>query len=79
MVAVESGRIRMRLSLRPEHLAPNGFLHAAVMITLADTACGYGALANLPQGASNFTTVELKCNFLGTARDGAIACDATPV
>ena len=79
VVAVESGRVRMRLPLRPEHLAPNGFLHAAVMITLADTACGYGALAHLPQGASNFTTVELKSNFLGTTRDGAIACDATPV
>jgi len=78
MVAIDAERVRMRLALRPEHLAPNGFLHAAVMITLADTACGYGALAHLPQGASNFTTVELKSNFLGTLRDGAITCDAVP-
>jgi D-amino-acid dehydrogenase len=52
--------------------APNGFLHAATVIALADTACGYGCIAHLPEGAENFTTVELKCNFLGTARDGTI-------
>jgi uncharacterized protein (TIGR00369 family) len=79
MVAVESGRVCMRLPLRSEHLAPNGFLHGAVVVALADTACGYGTLAHLPQGASNFTTVELKTNYLGTTRDGAIVCDATPV
>jgi uncharacterized protein (TIGR00369 family) len=79
MVTLEAGRVRMRIALRAEHLAPNGFLHAGVMVTLADTACGYGALAHLPQGAANFTTVELKSNFLGTMREGAITCDATPV
>ena len=76
MVALEARKVRMRLALRPEHLAPNGFLHAAVVIALADTACGYGTLAHLPQGADSFTTIELKSNFLGTAREGAIACDA---
>ncbi|MCC6534911.1 MAG: PaaI family thioesterase [Burkholderiales bacterium] len=77
MVSVQAGRVAMRLVLRPEHLAPNGYLHAAVVVALADTACGYGTLAHLPQGASSFTTVELKSNFLGTARDGAIVCDAS--
>lgn len=76
--AVESGRVRMRLPVRPEHLAPNGFMHAAVVVTLADTACGYGALAHLPQGATGFTTAELKSNFLGTAREGVIVCEARP-
>ena len=76
MVALEARKVRMRPALRPEHLAPNGFLHAAVVIALADTACGYGTLAHLPQGADSFTTIELKSNFLGTAREGAIACDA---
>jgi uncharacterized protein (TIGR00369 family) len=65
--------------LRPELLAPNGFLHAASIIALADTACGYGCLAHLPEGAANFTTIELKSNFLGTARDGTLACVAKPV
>ena len=76
MVALEARKVRMRLALRTEHLAPNGFLHAAVVIALADTACGYGTLAHLPQGADSFTTIELKSNFLGTARTGAIVCDA---
>ena len=75
-VRVEENRIAMRLVLRPEHQAPNGYLHGAVVVALADTACGYGTLAHLPQGASGFTTIELKANFLATAREGAIVCEA---
>lgn len=70
------GRLDAEVTLRPELLAPNGYLHAASIVALADTACGYGCLAHLPDGASNFTTIELKTNFLGTARDGTIACTA---
>jgi 1,4-dihydroxy-2-naphthoyl-CoA hydrolase len=63
-----------RLVLRPEHLAPNGYLHAGAVVTLADTVCGFGCVASLPEGARGFTTIELKINFLGTARDGVLAC-----
>jgi uncharacterized protein (TIGR00369 family) len=73
----EPGRLTSRLVLRPELLAPNGYLHAAVIIALADTTCGYGTFTDLPDGANNFTTIELKSNFLGTAREGSIACVAT--
>lgn len=73
---VGAGTARGRLAIRPELLAPNGFLHAATVIALADTVCGYGAFAHLPEGARGFTTIELKTNFLGTAREGAIACAA---
>ncbi|HKW81888.1 MAG TPA: PaaI family thioesterase [Casimicrobiaceae bacterium] len=76
--AIGETRIDAELEIRPELLAPNGYLHAATVIALADTACGYGCLAHLPPGADNFTTVELKSNFLGTARDGTIDCVATP-
>jgi uncharacterized protein (TIGR00369 family) len=68
-----------RLEVRRELMAPNGFLHAATVIALADTSCGYGCVALLPQGASGFTTLELKANFLGTTREGAIVCRSTPV
>jgi len=68
-----------RLPVRPELLAPNGYLHAASVIALADTMAGYGTMANLPAGAKTFTTIELKSNFLGTAHDGVIVCTATPV
>ncbi len=78
VVALEHGMLVAEIDVRPELLAPNGFLHAAAVIALADTACGYGCIAHLPDGAHNFTTVELKSNFLGTARDGTIACVAKP-
>lgn len=73
---VDGGEVAARLDLEPHHLAPNGFLHAGTVITLADTAAGYACVANLPEGATSFTTIELKSNHLGTARDGAIACVA---
>nr|MDP9484992.1 PaaI family thioesterase [Actinomycetota bacterium] len=73
------GRIRSRLPLRDELLAPNGYLHAATVVALADTSCGYGCFVSLPDGAQGFTTVDLKSNFLGTKREGAVACDAALV
>jgi uncharacterized protein (TIGR00369 family) len=72
-------RVRAALAVRQPLLAPNGFLHAGTVVTLADTCAGYGCLAALPDGAAGFTTIELKSNHLGTARDGHIDCDATPV
>ncbi len=79
ILSVGEGGVDSRLLVRREVMAPNGFLHAATVIALADTSCGYGCVASLPQGASGFTTIELKANFLGTARDGAIRCRATAV
>ena len=77
IVAMEAGRVHARLPVRPDLLAPNGFLHAAAVIALADTACGYGCAASLPEDANGFTTIELKSNFLGTLREGVLACEAT--
>jgi len=71
--------VRSELAVRRELMAPNGFLHAASVVALADTSCGYGCIENLPAGASGFTTVELKSNHLGTARDGVIECVAKPL
>jgi len=79
IVTVSAERVESRLAVRREVMAPNGFLHAASVVALADTSCGYGCVAALPKGASGFTTIELKANFLGTARDGAIVCRATPL
>src|SRR5215218_3541304 len=79
VMALEQGLLIAQLDIKPELLAPNGYLHAATIVALADTACGYGCIAHLPKGAENFTTVELKSNFLGTAREGTIVCTARPV
>ncbi len=78
VVALEDGMLAAEIDVRSDILAPNGYLHAATVVALADTACGYGCVAHLPAGIANFTTIELKANFLGTARDGTIACVARP-
>jgi 1,4-dihydroxy-2-naphthoyl-CoA hydrolase len=75
----EPGRLTAHLDVRPEVLAPNGYLHAASVVGLADTACGLATRALLPEGASGFTTIELKANYLGTAREGRITAIATNV
>ena len=79
VMAFDEGRIDAELDIRPDLLAPNGYLHAASVIALADTSCGYGCVSHLPEGASGFTTLELKANFIGTALEGAIVCRATPL
>jgi uncharacterized protein (TIGR00369 family) len=69
---IEEGRLDAEFVVQPWMLAPNGYLHAASVLLLADTAAGYASLAHLPEGAKNFTTIELKSNFLGTVREGTI-------
>ncbi len=76
---IEEGHVRMHLPLRPELLAPNGYLHAATVVALADSACGYGCIASLPEGATGFTTIELKTNFLATALEGTLRVESRRV
>jgi uncharacterized protein (TIGR00369 family) len=73
---VEDGVVRAQLALRQDHFAPNGYVHAATLVALADTAAGYGCLLNLPEGGTGFTTIELKTNFLRSAQEGTITCEA---
>ncbi|MGH3008973.1 MAG: PaaI family thioesterase [Gaiellaceae bacterium] len=70
------GVMRARLPLDAKHMAPNGYLHAGTVVGFADSACGYGCILNLPEGATGFTTIELKTNFLRSAREGTIECEA---
>ena len=79
IVEVGKGRVRSRLTLRQELMATNGFLAAGSVITLADTSCGYGTLAHLPETSTGWTTIELKANLIGTTRSGTVECEATLV
>jgi len=79
ITGVNGKEVRSELPVRRELMAPNGYLHAGSVVALADTTAGYGCVANLPPGATGFTTIELKSNHLGTARDGTIECVATAV
>jgi 1,4-dihydroxy-2-naphthoyl-CoA hydrolase len=76
---IEEGHVRMHLPLRPELLAPNGYLHAGTVVALADSACGYGCIASLPEGATGFTTIELKTNFLATVLEGTLLVESRRV
>lgn len=75
---VDQAEVRAELPVKEALMAPNGYLHAGTVVTLADTCAGYGCIANLPAGASGFTTIELKSNHLGTALEGTLLCSAKP-
>jgi 1,4-dihydroxy-2-naphthoyl-CoA hydrolase len=75
ILQVGQGVLRAELAIEARHFAANGFLHAGTVVTLADTGAGYACVAHLPEGASGFTTVELKSNHLGTAREGRILAE----
>jgi 1,4-dihydroxy-2-naphthoyl-CoA hydrolase len=75
----DESELRAELAVKEEHMAPNGYLHAGTVVTLADTCAGYGCVVNLPPGATGFTTIELKSNHLGTAQEGTIVGSAKPV
>ncbi|HEY0467027.1 MAG TPA: PaaI family thioesterase [Polyangiaceae bacterium] len=76
---VAEGLLKAQFAVGPHLLAANGYMHGGSVASLADTCAGYGAIANLPEGALGFTTIELKTNYLGTARDGIVECVATAV
>ena len=78
VLAIDKSEVRAEMVVQPTLMAPNGYLHAGALVTLADTCCGYGCVTNLPATASGFTTVELKSNHLGTALDGTLDCVARP-
>jgi 1,4-dihydroxy-2-naphthoyl-CoA hydrolase len=79
ITAVDGLEIRAELPVTPALMAPNGFLHAGSVVSLADTAAGYGCVANLPDGAKGFTTLEIKSNHLGTVREGVVSCVARAI
>ena len=70
------GELHAELTLRAALMAVNGYLHAGTVVSLADTAAGFGCVAHLPDGAESFTTIELKSNHVGTAHEGTVACVA---
>ena len=73
---VEPGRVVGRFEVRPDLVAHTGFLLAGAVLSVADILCAYGVSTVWPEGASGFTTAEVKCNFTGTLREGAAVCAA---
>lgn len=73
------GRAVAWLEIGHEVMSPNGFLHGGTVIALADTACGFGTFATPGGPRTHFATIDLSCNFLGTAHAGPIEATATLV
>jgi uncharacterized protein (TIGR00369 family) len=66
-VEISTGRVVLELPYRADLCQQNGFLHAGVVTSLADAACGYAALTTMPEG-SDVLSVEFKTNLLAPAR-----------
>lgn len=73
---VAEGRVAGRLSVRPDLVAHTGYLLAGAVLSVADILCAYGVSTAWPEGATGFTTAEVKCNFTGTLREGEAVCVA---
>ncbi len=68
-----------RINVTKQLIAGTGYLFAPAVVALADTLCALGTPRNAPDGTT-FTTIELKTNFLGSAREGeTVEGRATPV
>jgi uncharacterized protein (TIGR00369 family) len=63
---VAPGRADISLPFRSDLTQQHGYLHAGVVATIADSACGYAAYTLMPAGAS-VLTVEYKINLLSPA------------
>jgi len=77
VLEVRYGYLRSQVKVARRHMANNGYMHAASVVALLDTACGYGCRLSLPEGGTGFTTIEIKTNFLGSAQEGeTVLCEA---
>ncbi len=77
ILETDNGRVVGRFRVREDLVAHTGFLLAGAVLTVADILCAYGVSTAWPEGASGFTTAEVKCNFVGTLREGEVLCTAT--
>lgn len=64
---VEAGRVVIGMGHRPELTQQHGFLHAGIVSTALDSACGYAAFSLMPADAA-VLTIEFKVNLLAPAR-----------
>jgi len=79
-IDVDEKALTARLTVRHDLIAGTGYLWAPVVVAIADALCAFGVAAHWPEGATSFTTVESKANFLGSATEGEVVVGAaTPL
>jgi uncharacterized protein (TIGR00369 family) len=67
IVNLEAGKIELAMPYDPAYTQQHGFLHAGIVTTALDSACGYAAFSLMPAEAE-VLTVEFKTNFLAPAK-----------
>jgi uncharacterized protein (TIGR00369 family) len=67
IVLLEAGEITLTMPHAPAYTQQHGFVHAGIVATALDSACGYAAFSLMPQDAA-ILTVEFKLNLLAPAR-----------
>ena len=67
LLKVAPGEVRIELPWSKAVTQQHGFVHAGILSTIADNACGYAAYTLMPAG-SDVLGVENKINFLAPAR-----------
>ena len=67
LASVEAGHVVLEMTHRPDLTQQHGFLHAGVVATALDSACGYAAFSLMPAEAA-VLTIEFKINLLAPAR-----------
>lgn len=75
---VEPGHVVLELPFRDDLCQQNGFLHAGVLTSVADSACGYAALTLMPVG-SDVLSVEFKVNLLAPGQGDRFRAEARVV
>jgi uncharacterized protein (TIGR00369 family) len=72
---IEPGHVEIHLARRAELTQQHGYLHAGVLASIADSACGYAAFTLMPPG-SNVLSVEFKVNLLRPAASDLVIAEA---
>jgi uncharacterized protein (TIGR00369 family) len=78
LAEIEQGRAVVEFKAEPRHWNPQGTLHGGITCDIADAAMGM-AYASLLEEDDNFTTIELKINYLRPVKQGLIRAIGTVV
>ncbi len=73
--SLETGRARLSLEVKQQHLQLAGIMHGGAIATLIDTAVAF-AIVSASEADASFTTVEMKVNYLSAIREGRVIADA---
>ena len=75
LVRVEPGVVEIEVPARDDLTQQDGFMHAGIVTTALDSACGYAAYTLMPAGSS-VLSVEFKVNLLAPARGSKVLARA---